>query len=235
MVEFGFLGTFSGQLRFAFTTRIALLLFAVPACVAAGRPLGLLRASLGDSGAARLERVLRNRVLRLFGNAVFATVFSAAAFTLFLTPIAWIARGTPAIDAAVGIVVPLVGLIMVLPIAENAEGRTSLFITAEFLLAFVELIIDAIPGIVLRLNGAILDHAPAVAGAAPWFPSALRDQQLSGDLLWFIAEVADVPILVLLFVRWSRSDRREQKRFDDLSDEELDELTREHLRHPRGE
>jgi cytochrome c oxidase assembly factor CtaG len=156
-------------------------------------------------------------------------------FTLFLTPVAWIARGTPAIDAALGVVVPLVGLIMVLPIAENAAGRTSLFITAEFLLAFVELIIDAIPGIVLRLNGAILDHGPAAAGAASWFPSPLRDQQLAGDLLWFIAEVADVPILVLLFVRWTRSDRREQTTFDELSDEELDALTREHLRHPRGE
>ncbi len=235
VIEFGFLGVYSGELRFAFTTRIALLLFAVPACIAAGRPLGLLRASLGETGVGRLERVLGNRILRLFGNAVFATVFSAAVFCLFLTPVAWIARGTPAIDTALGIVVPLVGLIMVLPIAENADGRTSLFITAEFLLAFVELIIDAIPGIVLRLNGAILDHAPAVASAAPWFPSALRDQQLAGDLLWFIAEVADVPILVLLFVRWTRSDRREQKTFDELSDEELDELTRQHLRHPRGE
>jgi len=137
-----------------------------------------------------------------------------------------------------GIVIPLLGLVMVLPIVENAGGRTSLFITIEFLLAFVELIIDAVPGIVLRLNDAILDHAPligpAVAAASTWWPSPLHDQHLAGDALWFIAEIADVPILVLLFVRWTRSEKREEKKFDELSDEQLDELTRQHLSNPRG-
>jgi cytochrome c oxidase assembly factor CtaG len=238
VVEFGFLGAYSHDLRWAFTTRIALLLFVIPACISLGRPLGLLRASLGDTGAGRLEAALRARVIRLFGNAIFATIFSALVFCLFLTPAAWVLRGTPALDAVLGIVIPLLGLIMVLPIVENAGGRTSLFITVEFLLAFVELVIDAVPGIVLRLNDAILDHAPVipapVAAAASWWPNPVHDQHLAGDLLWFIAEIADVPILVLLFVRWSRSEKREEKKFDELSDEQLDELTRQHLANPRG-
>ena len=238
VVEFGFLGAYSHDLRWAFTTRIALLLFAVPACISAGRPIGLLRASLAEGGAARLERALTTRVIKLFGNAIFATIFSALVFCLFLTPAAWVLRGTPALSAALGIVIPLLGLIMVLPIVENAAGRTSLFITVEFLLAFVELVIDAVPGIVLRLNDAILDHAPiigpAVASAATWWPNPVHDQHLAGDALWFIAEIADVPILVLLFVRWTRSEKREEKKFDDLTDEQLDELTRQHLANPRG-
>ncbi len=65
VVEFGFLGTYSASLRWAFTTRIALLLFAVPAFIAAGRPIGLLRASLAETGITRLERALRTWVLRL--------------------------------------------------------------------------------------------------------------------------------------------------------------------------
>ena len=238
VVEFGFLGAYSHDLRWAFTTRVALLLFAVPACIAAGRPIGLLRVSLGESGVIRLERMLTTRVLKLFGNAIFATLFSAAVFCLFLTPVAWVLRGTPALDAAMGVVIPVLGLIMVLPIVENAAGRTSLFITIEFLLAFVELIIDAVPGIVLRLNDAILDHAPligpAVAAASSWWPNPVHDQHLAGDALWFIAEIADVPILVLLFVRWTRSEKREEKKYDELSDEQLDELTRQHLANPRG-
>lgn len=238
VVDFGFLGAYSHELRWAFTTRIALLLFVVPTCISLGRPLGLLRASLGDTGIGRLERVLRTRLLALFGNAIFATIFSALVFCLFLTPVAWVLRGTPALSAALGIVIPLLGLIMVLPIVENAGGRTSLFITVEFLLAFVELVIDAVPGIVLRLNDAILDKAPVipapVAAAASWWPNPVHDQHLAGDLLWFIAEIADVPILVLLFVRWTRSEKREEKKFDDLSDEQLEELTRQHLSNPRG-
>jgi cytochrome c oxidase assembly factor CtaG len=238
VVEFGFLGAYSHDLRWAFTTRIALLLFAVPACISAGRPIGLLRASLGEGGAARLEWMLRTRLLRLFGNAIFATLFSGAVFSIFLTPAAWVLRSTPALSAGMGIVIPLLGLIMVLPIVENAGGRTSLFITVEFLLAFVELVIDAVPGIVMRLNDAILDHGPiigpAVASAASWWPNPVHDQHLAGDFLWFIAEIADVPILVLLFVRWTRSEKREEKKFDELSDEQLDELTRQHLANPRG-
>ena len=238
VVEFGFLGAYSHDLRWAFTTRIALLLFVIPACISAGRPIGLLRVSLGDAGAARLERALTTRVLKLFGNAIFATIFSALVFCLFLTPFAWVLRGTPALTAALGAVIPLLGLVMVLPIVENAAGRTSLFITVEFLLAFVELVIDAVPGIVLRLNDAILDHAPlidpAVSTAASWWPNPVHDQHLAGDFLWFIAEIADVPILVLLFVRWTRSEKREEKKFDDLTDEQLDELTRQHLANPRG-
>jgi putative membrane protein len=238
VVEFGFLGAYSHDLRWAFTTRIALLLFAVPACIAVGRPIGLLRVSLGESGVIRLEGMLRSRLLKLFGNAIFATLFSAAVFCLFLTPVAWVLRGTPALDAAMGVVIPLLGLVMVLPIVENAGGRTSLFITVEFLLAFVELVIDAVPGIVLRLNDAILDHGPiigpAVAAASNWWPNPVHDQHLAGDALWFIAEIADVPILVLLFVRWTRSEKREEKKYDDLSDEQLDELTRQHLANPRG-
>jgi putative membrane protein len=238
VIEFGFLGAYSHDLRWAFTTRIALLLFAVPACIAAGRPIGLLRVSLGESGVVRLERILTTRVLRLFGNAIFATIFSALVFCLFLTPIAWVLRGTPALNAAMGIVIPLLGLVMVLPIIDNAGARTSLFITVEFLLAFVELIIDAVPGIVMRLNDGILDHAPiigpAVASAASWWPNPVHDQHLAGDFLWFIAEIADVPILVVLFVRWTRSEKREEKKFDDLTDEQLDELNRQHLANPRG-
>ncbi len=101
--------------------------------------------------------------------------------------------------------------------------------TVEFLLAFVELLLDAVPGIVLRVSNHVLDGSLVHAVGQPWFPSPLRDQHLAGDLLWFIAEVADVPVLVMLFVRWQRTDRREASSVDALSDEEMAELTRAHL------
>jgi cytochrome c oxidase assembly factor CtaG len=223
------LGVYSGALRWAFTTRIALLLLAVPPAIAAGRPIALLRASLGATGRRRLERALGSRPIRIVGNAMVGAVLSAALFALFLTPAAGIARGTPAIDAALSVAVPVFGLLTVLPIAEDTASRSSLFLTAEFLLAFVELLIDAVPGIVLRLSPTVLDHGPRIVEAFGWWPSPLRDQQLAGDLLWCIAEGADLPIIVLLLVRWARSDRRESTTFDALSDEQLEELNREHL------
>ncbi|WP_233265601.1 cytochrome c oxidase assembly protein [Leifsonia sp. AG29] len=230
VISFGFLGAESSELRWAFTTRIALLLFVVPALVSLGRPIALARVALDPAGRSRTDRFMGSWPVRLFGNAIFATIFACAAFLVFLTPVAAILRDSPWSEWTISVLTPLVGLLMVLPIAAHSVVRTSFFITVEFLLAFVALLLDAIPGLLLRLNDAVLDHAPSLAGRVPfWFPTPLHDQHLSGDLLWFIAEVADVPVLVLLFVRWMRLDRREGKQLDELTDEQMEELTRQHL------
>jgi cytochrome c oxidase assembly factor CtaG len=234
VVNLGFLGVWSSDLRWAFTTRIALMLFAVPGLLSLGAPVALSRLVLTGASLRTMDAVLRSWPVRLAGNAVFAPLFALAAFSVFLTPIAGGLRESPLAGDILTVAVPVVGLLMVLPIIENTTQRTSFFITVEFLLVFVELVVDAIPGILLRLNNTVLDGLGQAAGSLPsWFPSAYHDQHLSGDLLWFIAEVADVPILILMFVRWSRIDRSEAKALDDLTDEEMDALTREHLRRPR--
>ena len=227
----GFLGAYSTELRWAFTTRIALLLFAVPGLISLGLPITLARRVLTGIPKRVLEAVLLSWPVRLVGNAVFAPLFALVAFSVFLTPFAGVLRESEFGELVLTLAVPLVGLVMLLPIVEQTAQRTSFFISIEFLLVFVELLADAIPGILLRLNDAILDHVPPVVGVLPvWFPSRYHDQHLSGDLLWFIAEMSDIPILILLFVRWSRVDRKEAKKLDELTDEEMEALTRAHLR-----
>jgi len=226
VIELGFLGVYSSELRWAFSTRIALLIFAVPAGIAAGRPLDLVPAAVR-------ERVLAARLTRIFGNAMVATVVIAAVFCVFLTPVAGILRVNPVVEASLGIVVPLAGMAMVLPMMALGAVHTGAFIAIEFLLAFVELLIDSVPGLLMRLNDSVLDLIPDVTQALSWWPSTLHDQHLAGDMIWFIAEFADVPILVILMIRWMRSDRVEAKGYDDLSDEEYDEMTRAHLRGER--
>jgi putative membrane protein len=234
VVNFGFLGVYSHDLRFAFSTRTALLLFVAPALLALGRPVTLARLTLGDRGVARLDRFMSSRVIKFLGNAVVEPFVTVLIFAIFLTPIAGVLRLSPIGQAGVTILIPAIGLLLVLPLIEYSERRTAFFVTVEFLLAFVALIIDAIPGILVRLSGAVLDGVGFAAGVHPgWFPHPLRDQQLSGDLLWFIAELADVPVLIILFIRWTRVDRKEAKSYDDLSDEEMDALTQEHLNQRR--
>ncbi|MCU1527053.1 MAG: cytochrome c oxidase assembly protein [Frondihabitans sp.] len=231
VIQFGFLGTFSHDLRFAFTTRIALLLFATPALMALGAPIALARQALTGRRLEVLEGFFRSRFMKVVGNAIFSPLFALAAFSLFLTPIAFTLRTNPWCEGIITVIVPLMGLLMILPVFDDTLKHSSFYITAEFMLAFVELIIDAIPGIVLRITPHILDQGHAVATTVlPWFPSQLRDQQLSGDLLWFIAELSDIPVLIFLFIRWNRMDRSEAKAIDELSDEEMERLTQEHLR-----
>lgn len=119
------------------------------------------------------------------------------------------------------------------PMMALTSLHASTFLAIEFLLAFVELVIDSIPGILMRLNDTVIDGITTVAGTG-WWPNPLHDQHLAGDLLWFIAEVADVPVLILLLLRWARRDRAEAADFDALTDAEHDALVPAHLRGARA-
>jgi len=231
-VSFGFLGAFSADLRWAFATRVAMLLLVVPALISMGRPLLLARQTMAPAGLRRLDGVLASRLIRFTGNAVFEPLFGLALFALFLTRIAGEVRTNQAAEWAIAVVIPVLGLITIVPIIENTAQHTSFFITIEFVLAFFALAFDPIPGILLRLSDTVVDPNSPVGVVASWMPNALRDQQLSGDLLWFIAELIDVPILIILIIRWNRIERREAVSVDELSDEDFDALAREHLRGP---
>ncbi|MEO5321049.1 cytochrome c oxidase assembly protein [Arthrobacter sp. CC3] len=235
VLSFGFTGAYSHDLRWAFTLKITSYLFLVPLLVAAGKPLTLAREVLGDTGQERLQAFLGHRVIRVLSNTVVAALLGLALFTLFLTPAFYPMRTDPVWDSALTVLVPLAGMLMVVPIIEDGSTKdaTSLIIV-EFIFVFIELVADALPGVLLRISPQVLDGATqVVAGHPVWLPNPLRDQQLAGDLLWFLAEAVDVPLIILMFVRFARSDRREARTFDELTDEELEALNREHLKGPR--
>ena len=226
----GFPGAYSAQLRWAFTLKSSLLLFVVPLLIGLGKPITLARAALPPGGIARLNAVLSHRLVRFLSNSMAAPLLGLALFSTFLTPLFYALRANPLAEALVTLAVPLLGLLMALPIIEEADfQRSSAFITLEFVFVFIELLIDAVPGILLRLNGQVLDHVLAAGSQPAWFPDPLRDQQLAGDLLWFICEIVDLPLIILMFMRFARSDKREARGFDDLTDQQLDQLNAEHL------
>lgn len=229
-LSFGFPGTYSHDLRWAFTLKVTSYLFVVPLLIGLGKPLTLARRTLGPVGAARIEEVLGHRLVRMLSNTLMAALLGLAMFTLFLTPFFYVLRTNPAAEVVLTLVVPLMGLLMTVPIMEDGAGRTGSLIVVEFIFVFIELLADAVPGILMRLSPGVLDGATSVPGNhAAWFPAPLRDQQLAGDLMWFLAEVVDLPLIILMFVRFSRTEKREAKSFDDLSDEEIEALSRAHL------
>ncbi|MGN6445658.1 cytochrome c oxidase assembly protein [Amnibacterium sp.] len=227
----GFPGAYSSVLRYAFVTRLVVLVALVPALVVLGRPVALARAATGPVGTARVDRLIGSRLARTLGNLVVAPLVPLAVFVLLLTPISGWLRVSPLGEALVDTVAPAAGLVVAIPLAEPLVPSSGLAIVAEFMISFAELVADAIPAILMRLSTTVIDGMTHVAINAPhWAPHPLRDQQLAGDLLWCIAEGVDVPAVVLLFVRWLRSDRREAQHFDELSDEEYEALSAQHLR-----
>jgi putative membrane protein len=234
-IEFGFFGTYRYDLRWAFTTRIALLLYVVPLLIGLGKPIELSRLARGERGRRFIDAFFESWPIRLISNAIFAPLFGLAFFMLFVTPISADLRHSHLAQNAITIGGMLLGQLMLLPMLESKKQRSEIFIAAEFLFAFVELMLDAIPGVVLSISNSVLDGATqAIANAPVWFPTALNDQHFSGNLLWMIAEGADIPILVLLFIRWGHNDKKTAKSIDDLSDEEFEALANQHLKPPRG-
>ena len=231
LVTLGFTGVYSTVLRYAFVTRLVALVAVVPALAVLGRPVALARAATGPIGTARIDRAIGSRAGRALGSLVVAPLVPLAMFTVLLTPFSGWLRVTPWGEALVDTLVPAAGLAVAIPLAEPLVAASGVVVIAEFMISFAELVADAIPAILLRLSTTVVDGMTRVASNAPvWAPHPLRDQQYAGDLLWCIAEAVDIPAIVLLFVRWLRSDRREAKQFDDLSDEDYAELTARHLR-----
>ena len=82
------------------------------------------------------------------------------------------------------------------------------------LFSLIELLADALPGIIIRLDTHLLAAAHVAATPRAFGPSPLIDQQLGGDLLWCVGEAVDLPFLILLILAWVRSDAREAARVD---------------------
>ena len=234
-LSFGFTGVYSHDLRWVFTLKVTSYLFIVPLLVTAGKPLTLARETLGPAGMARLRSLLGHPVMRSLSNTVVAALLGLGMFTLFLTPLFHPLRTDPLWDVVLTILVPLTGMLMVVPIIEDGSAKAAnALIIVEFIYVFIELVADAVPGIIMRISPQVLDGATgALSGHPGWLPGALRDQQLAGDLLWFLAEIVDVPLIILMFVRFGRSDRNEASSFDSLTDDQLEALNREHLSGPR--
>ena len=77
----------------------------------------------------------------------------------------------------------------------------------------LELMVDAFPGIMLSFQTHLTLTQFGVNRPA-WAPTALDDQHTAGGILWAVAEVLDLPFLVLAATKWMRADAVEARRVD---------------------
>ena len=209
----GGLGVYARVLFGAFTVQVLVLLVGAPLLLAAGRPLELLRAVRRRDGRSRTEQVLANPLL---GPAALPVLTAL----VFFTPTLDVALREPAVGAVVRLVLLGAGLVFALPLLGDNVPRTSLAVALAAFVGFFELLLDAVPGIVLRLHPTLL---------TPWFaelhrtwgPSPLVDQQNGGSILWVVAEAVDLPFLALIVLQWIRADQREAAVIDRRLDRQL--------------
>jgi cytochrome c oxidase assembly factor CtaG len=215
----GFPQAYGRSLFWVWTAQHLGLLLLLPVLVLAGGPLHLARALSGGRGP--VDRVLRSWPVRVAGNPLVGPLLVPVICTgLCFGPLPGWAAGSAPGGWLLQLAVLIVGAVIALPLAGVDEGASSLAVGLALGIGSFELVLDAIPGIVLRLYRSPTSSFWAHATALPGALAPLADQQRAGAILWGVAELLDLPFIVVLFLRWIRADARDAAAIDAVLDAE---------------
>jgi putative membrane protein len=209
----GFAQVYNDSLYWVWTAQTLTLWLVVPILVLSGHPVQLARALGGTD--SRVDRLLRSRFARVIGNPLVGpALVPLLSGVLFFGPVPqWSISSAPA-GWLLQLGLLVVGALMVLPLVGLDEDASSLAVGLSLAIGSFELVLDALPGVLLRLHTGLVTGWFDARAIHSWTPVALRDQQSAGAVLWCIAEVIDLPFLVLVYRRWLRADARDAARVD---------------------
>lgn len=203
-----------------YAVQVMAYMLVVPFLMVLGRPVELATAALPPRAAERLTSVLSGRLARLVTAPVLGPLLLAALpFVIFFSSLLPATLGHPGALSLLHAVLLIIGIVVLVPLWETEAVNPGIPFAIALLFAFIELLADALPGIVIRLDTHVLAGNYFDLVGRPWSSSPLRDQQFGGDLLWGFGEVVDLPFLVLLVRQWLRSDAREAAAIDHALDE----------------
>jgi cytochrome c oxidase assembly factor CtaG len=203
----GFAGAYLDDLFWVWTAQQLALLLVVPYLILAGRPLQL-------AGPA-VHRFLGTGFVRFFANPLIGpALVPLLSVALFFGPLPRWAIEVPAFGWVEQLVLVAIGALIVLPLVGTDEPRTSLAIGLALAIGSFELVLDAVPGIALRLHRTLSTSYFDARVSHPWSPAALHDQQTAGGVLWCVAELLDLPFLIIVFRQWLKADERDAADID---------------------
>lgn len=218
----GWVGVYAPVLFWAFVVQVLVLLVVAPVFLAAGRPLVLAHRTLPPGASRGLLRVAGSPPLRLVESPLVAPLLVPVVLgAVFFTGLLSAGLRSAVVLAAVQVGLLAIGFLLALGLTgDGLSESNSGAIAAGLFVGFLELLLDAVPGIAVRLRTHLLAPAYFTALHRPWGPSLLAAQQRGGAVLWFVAEFADLPFLGILVRRWIRADQRETARVDAALDAE---------------
>jgi putative membrane protein len=208
----GYLGAYAGSLFWAWTAQSLVLWLVVPVVLLFGHPVQLARAA----APVRTARILATRSVRLVSNPfVSPALVPILSFGIFFGPVPGLAIGVPLFGWVLQLLLVVVGAGMALWLVGLDDDQVSTNLAGMALgIGMFELVIDAVPGIVMRLSDTLLSTFFDHRAAHGWAPNPLSDQRTGGSIMWFIAEIIDLPFLILGYRRWRRIDAKDAERVD---------------------
>ncbi len=208
----GFPEARSYQLMWVWMAQSLLLLLIVPIVLMAAQPLALVAAVDGPENVA--ARLLATRAMRVLGSPLVSPVLvPVLCMLLVFGGLGAFSVSSVWAGGIVHIVLLAAGVLVAIPLVNINDQRTSLVVGLSLGVGFVELILDAFPGIALRFQ----THITLVHFAVnrPSFsPVPIDDQHIAGGILWVVAELLDLPFLILAATAWIKADARDAARID---------------------
>ena len=179
----------------------------MPYLLLAGGPLQL--------AGRPVQRFLSTRFVRTIGNPLIGpALVPLLSVVLFFGPLPRWAIDVPVFGWIEQLVLVAIGSLIVLPLVGAGTPRTSLAVGLSLAIGSFELVLDAVPGIALRLHRTLTTSYFDARANHSWSPSPLHDQQLAGAVLWCVSELLDLPFLVLVFRQWIRADAKDAAEID---------------------
>ena len=208
----GFPQARSFQLMWVWMAQELLLLLIVPIVVLSAQPLSLVTAVHGQDNV--IARALATRTLRFLGSPLVSPVLvPVLCMLLIFGGLGAFAVSSVWAGGLVHLLLLLVGALVALPLVNTDDQRSSLAVGLSLAVGFVELILDAFPGIALRFQ-THMTLAHFVVNRPAFSPVPIDDQHIAGGILWVVAEVLDLPFLILAATRWIKADARDAARVD---------------------
>ncbi|WP_076261105.1 cytochrome c oxidase assembly protein [Intrasporangium flavum] len=214
----GALAVYRADVFWVGALRVGVLATLTPIGLALGDPVGLLRRLHPDGGHALL-RFLRGRVSRaLTFPAVSTGLATGTLLVVFVTPVFTWSVTSRLAGAGLDVVLLGTGLLFVVPLL--GEDLLPAWATppVRTFLAFVDGLLDAVPGIVVMTATTILSpgypgFSSGVSGLDP-----LQDQRLGGGALLAVAEAVGLPVIAAVFLEWIRTDEQDARVADAEAD-----------------
>ena len=201
------LAVYQHAVPWAFAVQVTLLMTVVPVALAAGDPIGLLRAGCSEASQARLERLLNGRVARIFTFPLVAAVLGVVVqMVLFFGPFLKPALEHGWMMDVVYLVALVTGCLLAWPLLGKDLLPAWCTPPLRMLFAALDGLLDAIPGIALTAAGTLIADGFFKAHRPAWTSDVLADQHLAGGLAVAFSEVVAIPLLVMLFFQWARSE-----------------------------
>ena len=212
LVTCSFLGTYSRVLFWPLAVQDVLFVTLVPVGMTLGRPLALWRTVCPRRDTRlRLPSALRS----LFGFPLTGSVLAVVLLLLVYTT-GWDQARLehPALLALTRLLLLGAGCSFLWPLigVDDGTGHTSYPLRA--LIAFVDGLLDALPGLAVLGTGHVIAAGYYARVARTWGPTLPEAQKTGGTAMIVLSEIVGLPALLALLVAWVRRDAQQARDID---------------------